>query len=292
MLINSESLNTLNKGFSSIFSQAFIAEKPVYEKIAMTVPSTTSANTYGWLGRIPGMREWLDDRVLENLEASSYTIKNKRFEYTVVVNRTDLEDDNLGIYNPLFAELGRAAHMHPDKLSFNLMQNGFSTPCYDGQYFFDTDHPVNGTVVSNYGGGTNSAWYLLCTKRPVKPLIFQSRQEPRFLTLEDPQNPHVFMKDEYVYGVDYRCNVGYGMWQLAYASKQALDATSYANARSAMMSLTDNYGSPLGIVPDMMVVPPSLEADAKTILNNERAASGASNPWKGSAELLVSPWLV
>ncbi len=291
MLVNGNSLSALNTGFKDIFTSAFAEEKPLYEKIAMTVPSTTSSNTYGWLGRIPGMREWIDDRVLENLEASTYSIKNRRFEYTVTVSRTDIEDDNLGIYNPLFAELGRAAHIHPDKLSFSLIQNGFSTTCYDGQYFFDTDHPVNGSLVSNNGGGTGTAWYLFCTKRPVKPIIFQSRQEPRFLTLEDPQNPHVFMKDEYVYGVDYRCNVGYGLWQLAYASKQPLDAAAYANARSAMMSFTDNHGSPLGIVPDMMVVPPSLEEAAKTILNNERAASGASNPWKNSAELLVSPWL-
>ena len=33
---------------------------------------------------------------------------------------------------------------HPDELIFNLLKNGFTSPCFDGQNFFDTDHPVIG----------------------------------------------------------------------------------------------------------------------------------------------------
>ena len=45
------------------------------------------------------MREWIGDREIQNLSASDYTIKNKDYELTVGVDRNDIEDDTLGIYN-------------------------------------------------------------------------------------------------------------------------------------------------------------------------------------------------
>jgi phage major head subunit gpT-like protein len=58
-----------------------------------------------------------------------------------------------------------------------------------------------------------------------------------------------------------------------------------------MMGFKDAEGKPLGITPSLLVVPPDLEAEAREILMNERDAQGATNKWKGSAELLVLPWL-
>lgn len=61
-------------------------------------------------------------------------------------------------------------------------------------------------------------WYLLCTKRAIKPLVFQDRQKPKFVSLDKDNDDNVFFRKEYIYGVDSRCNAGYGLWQLAYGS--------------------------------------------------------------------------
>ena len=61
-------------------------------------------------------------------------------------------------------------------------------------------------------------WFLLCTKRPVKPFIFQSRRKPQLVAKDRPNDDNVFWEKEFVYGVDARCNAGYGLWQLAYGS--------------------------------------------------------------------------
>ena len=58
-------------------------------------------------------------------------------------------------------------------------------------------------------------WYLLCTKRAIKPLVFQDRQKPKFVSLDKDNDDNVFFRKEYIYGVDARCNAGYGLWQLA-----------------------------------------------------------------------------
>ena len=109
--------------------------------------------------------------------------------------------------------------------------------------------------------------------------------------MDNPEDEGVFMRKELRYGVDARLNVGYGLWQMAYASKQTLDATAYGAARAAMMSFKGDNGKPLGVVPDLLVVPPSLEGTGLTILQAEKNAAGADNIYRNTARLLVSPWL-
>ncbi len=101
---------------------------------------------------------------------------------------------------------------------------------------------------------------------------------------------NVFINDEYLYGVRARVNAGYGLWQLAFGSKSTLDASNYAAARAAMMDFRADGGRILGIDPTTLVVPPSLEDAALTLLNTESNAGGGSNPWKGTADLIVTPF--
>lgn len=291
MIINQQSLEAVYKGFRAVFAEAFDAVAPLYKKVAMLVPSTVREETYSWLGAFPRMREWVGERHIKNLSLHSYSVKNKDWEVTIEVDRNDMEDDSVGIYRPIVAELGRVSASHPDELVFNLLGQGFTTPCFDGRNFFDASHPVGDGVVSNTGGGTGTAWYLLDASKSVKPLIFQSRREPEFVAKDGPGDENAFMRGKYVYGVDRRDNAGLGLWQLAYGSKQELNAASYASARAAMLGMKDSEGRPLGVTPNLLVVPPSLESAARQILLNERDAQGEVNNWKGTAELLVVPHL-
>jgi phage major head subunit gpT-like protein len=243
------------------------------------------------------MREWIGGRVVKNLSLSSYTIKNRKFEDTAAVSRERIEDDQYGVFTPFIAEMGRAAAVHPDQLVAELLGTGFATACYDGQNFFDSDHPVGDgdqvpvTSVSNVQTGSGTPWFLLDTSRQVKPIIYQERIPARFTALNNESDENVFMQDEYLYGVRARSNAGFGLWQLAFGSKATLDATNYAAARNAMMGFKGDGGRPLGIRPTTLVVPPSLEEAALGVLNAEVLDGGGSNVWKGTAELLVTPWL-
>lgn len=71
----------------------------------------------------------------------------------------------------------------------------------------------------------------------------------------------------------------------------ALSATSYADARKAMMSFTDYEGNFLAVMPNLLVVPPALEATAREILLAERDEDGKSNVWRNTADFIVSPYL-
>lgn len=76
--------------------------------------------------------------------------------------------------------------------------------------------------------GTPDMWFLICTKKSIKPFIFQNRSAAKFVSLDKENDDNVFFKKQYIYGVDTRCNAGYGLWQLAYGSDGTSEVTPAA----------------------------------------------------------------
>ncbi|MBB4302346.1 phage major head subunit gpT-like protein [Rhodobium orientis] len=297
MLINAANLQSLYVGFRRNFQGAFDAAQTAYGRIATEIPSTTRQNEYGWLGNFPNMREWIGPRHVQSIKDHGYAIKNKPFEITVGVDRDDIEDDNIGIYKPMMEELGRSTAAHPDQLVFSLVKSAFETKCYDGQNFFDTDHKVldedgKETSVSNMTAGAGPAWYLLDTSRPLKPFIFQKRRAPEFVAKTDPKtSDRVFEQKEFIYGVDYRGNVGLGFWQMAHGSKADLSTANFDAAYDAMTTLKTDHGRPLGIKPTLLVIPPSLRTAADEVIKNAKRTDFTDNTNKDIVEVFICPWL-
>ncbi|MEM6849427.1 MAG: Mu-like prophage major head subunit gpT family protein [Pseudomonadota bacterium] len=296
MLITTPNLEALRTGFSALYQGGLGEVESQYLQIATEVPSTTSENTYGWLGKLPNMRKWIGSRTIQAIMEHDYSIKNDDYELTVSVERNHIKDDNLGIYNPLFTEMGRSTGAHPDQMCFGALAAGFDEPCYDGQYFFDTDHPVIGedgstTTISNTAGGTGPAWFLIDDARAIKPIIYQNREAPQFVAMDNPTDPNVFNNKQFVYGVDGRNNTGYGFWQFAYGSKQPLNASNYEAARVALGNMIGDHGRKLGIKGRLLVVPQQLEGAAREILSAERNTAGATNIWQGTARMMLADWL-
>jgi phage major head subunit gpT-like protein len=120
----------------------------------MTVPSDTSIEEYPWFDMVSGMKEWVDELQVGNIQVQDWTIENLDWENTVEVKRNDIADDKIKIYSPLFKMMGETAAIHPDALLAEFLYGGLSTACYDGQYFFDTDHPIPGTSSTQSNAGT------------------------------------------------------------------------------------------------------------------------------------------
>ncbi|MFM5585447.1 Mu-like prophage major head subunit gpT family protein [Aeromonas rivipollensis] len=294
-------LQSLFTGFKKNFEDAKSEAPTQYTKISTVIKSTTKSNTYGWLGKFPSLRKWVGDRVIESMKTHGYQIVNEDFEATVAVDRNDIEDDELGIYAPLFQEMGLAAGVHPDELCFGLLGAGFTTPCYDAQYFFDTDHPVypkaDGTgtpaLVANLvvdAGYSGEPWFLLDTSRALKPIIFQERKAPQMIAMTKIDDESVFTRKEFRYGVDCRDAAGFGFWQLAFANKRALTPDNLWDAFSKMRAFEADGGRKLGVKATLLVVPTSLEKLATQMLERELSES-SSNELKGKLELVVADYL-
>ncbi|MEN7431402.1 Mu-like prophage major head subunit gpT [Chromobacterium violaceum] len=151
MIVNASSLKAIFVNLKLAFNNAFDAAPSQWQKIAMLVPSTARTNDYKWLSNFPRMQKWIGEKAVKALAASSYSITNDDWEATVEVDRNDIDDDNLGIYAPQAQMAGQSAKQLADEIVFDLVNKGFTSLCYDGQYFFDVDHVVAGQSVSNKG---------------------------------------------------------------------------------------------------------------------------------------------
>ena len=141
MLINQTNMAALFKTYSKRFSDAQQAaagrafpNQLTAEDIALLLPVSGAATQHSWLDQIKGIHEWVGDRVLNNLKLQAMTVANRRFENTVSVPRTSIEDDQYGMFAPIIGVLGSDAEQLWIKLAIaSLLANGTWA---DGNPFF------------------------------------------------------------------------------------------------------------------------------------------------------------
>lgn len=127
-----------------MFWQAFHAlaadQTSLLNRIAFPSPSENATEKYAWLGQVPKMKEWIGQRQVAKLTASDYEIKNKLFEASIEFLIPDLRRDKTNQIRARIGDLASTASEHMYELVVGLMNAGAATLCYDGQYFYDTDH--------------------------------------------------------------------------------------------------------------------------------------------------------
>ena len=110
------------------------------DALSMRIDSNMAIETYKWLGQVPAMREWVGGRNAKAFRDNGFTVANKRFESTVRVTLDEIRRDQTAQVQARINELADRAASHPASLISTLILNGATGLCYDGQYFFDTDH--------------------------------------------------------------------------------------------------------------------------------------------------------
>ncbi|MFN3159732.1 MAG: Mu-like prophage major head subunit gpT family protein [Rubinisphaera brasiliensis] len=181
---------------TATFDTAVAAAQPLYPRVCTVIESDGADEKYGWVDGMPGVREWIGDRQFKELRAATYEIENKHWESSLLLSKTNLADDRVSMYPPLMQELAAEATHHPDELWFQILENGNSSQCFDGQFFFDTDHewgdsgtqsnditcdvtnPAAVTVAEMKSAIRKAVRSLLAFKRPNGKLYHRTSQKP------------------------------------------------------------------------------------------------------------------
>jgi phage major head subunit gpT-like protein len=298
--VTAATLAALKTSLQTSFNKGLADAKPLWPQVAQVIPSASKSNTYAWLSQFPAFREWVGARLHKAASERAYSVANRKFESTLDVQRTDIEDDEFSHYAGLAYGYGQSVVDLMNDLVFGAVKNGFTDTCYDGQYFFDTDHPVapneDGTgtpvSVSNMQAGSGEPWVLMCTSRAPKPFYLQERIKPEFVSKTNASNSDaVFENDVFSFGGRWRGDAAYGFWQTAFGSKAALTAANFTAAYKAMMKFKGDGMRPLNITPDTLVCGPDNMADAEVLLKAMQNANGSSNTNYNKVKLVVVPHL-
>jgi phage major head subunit gpT-like protein len=163
-------LATLRTRLSTAFADA-MASAPVFsDRLKLYTPADidTESLTLDWLASLGGMREWVGPRIVEGFKERAYQITTKHWEKTVGVNQDKLDDSPMtaiadaGLRMKLFTEGARK--LEDDLLvdsTNGLLVQGHTKVCYDGQNFFDTDHPADIDLVTGTQSNYESTGFAL-----------------------------------------------------------------------------------------------------------------------------------
>jgi phage major head subunit gpT-like protein len=299
-----EKIRALFTTYKGVFQGALAAYVGEWTKIATKVQSNSTSNTYGWLGQSATFREWVGDRVAQAIATFGYTVPNKTKEMTVEIKKEDVEDDNVGIYDPLVQDMGQEAVRDIDAMVYGALKtNGL---CYDTKTFFAADHPmefetdgtpsVGSDTFSNILAPTDPedagpAWYIMDCSRVIKPVIYQERKAAVFVSKTALDDETVYRTNQFSFGADKRDNVGYTLPQFAIKCTLPLNAENFAAAQTMLEDMVGDKGKPLGLKATTVVAPPALRAAGKALFNTQFLANGGSNPHYGDAEFIVTPYV-
>lgn len=125
----------------NFYMQLANAQPPAWvSRLARRIDSNQASEDYRWLGMSPVMREWAGGRAAQGFRTNGMTVANKVFEATVEVDIDDIRRDKTGQFQDRIDQLPGRAQQHRARLLTDLIIAAETTNCYDGQYFFDTDH--------------------------------------------------------------------------------------------------------------------------------------------------------
>ena len=123
-----------------IYNRLTAGDTSWVNRYAMKIDSNQETENYAWLGMVPAMREFIGGRNPKQLREFSWSVTNKDYEATLEILVKAMRRDSSGQIMIRIGELARRVLAHPAKLITQLMIDAEATVCYDGQYFFDTDH--------------------------------------------------------------------------------------------------------------------------------------------------------
>lgn len=311
MLLNRTTSQILFTGYNMQFQSAFAATEQLWQGFATKMPSGTETELYNWIAQLPGLEEVAGPAKLRNVPLRDYTLTNKKFKGRITLDKYKVRDDTHGAFAQTAYAFGESVAKWPDEQIAAAVEAATTNLCYDGQYFFDTDHPYSiddaslgtysnklvgasynlasdpigvwqaaselmGTfkgdsgkplgltadvlmvppqlrryamqaaraelvpqVVTNvlgtervavagvtniYKGDftvivnpylTTQAAYVMCSKKAIRPFVWQVRDEPIFVQRVDPTDPACFDEDQFIYGCEARGVPGYSLPFLA-----------------------------------------------------------------------------
>lgn len=254
MPLDTAQATVIRNDLTAKFDRQVMMETPLYPEISMRVDSGRREENYGFLGSMPGVREWLGDRQFHKLRAATYALKNKKWEDSLEIEKDDISDDSMGLYGPLIQELGTEAALHPDDLMIETIINGESELCFDGQFFFDNDH-----VWGDSGSLSNDLTYTVSDTAAVTSTEFKGAYHQARRKMQQLKNDHGNFLN--------RVRAG-AMSNLVLLVPPELDVAAHEAIRAVVISQTSN------IVLDAprIVVMPQLTTSTKFYLLNLEGA--------------------
>jgi phage major head subunit gpT-like protein len=118
--------NITTKGTIANFHQALELQPNIWDKHTQKIDSTAGSEQLVWPGFLPNPREFLDGRNLVGIRDFTYTVANKTYELSFLIDRNSMEDDQHNMINMRIQEAAEVWAGFKDSQFATLLINGES----------------------------------------------------------------------------------------------------------------------------------------------------------------------
>lgn len=127
-----------------------------------------------------------EDRIVDHYAATSYEMGVEGYAITTGIPMEYIRHDSLSVMRNKITKIPSLVPRHYAKLAWDALVAGFTTTCWDGQFFFDTDHPY-------YTDENNLTTYSNKLTQALSEVSFEAGltrlQSIRNMYDDDPLNP-------------------------------------------------------------------------------------------------------
>jgi phage major head subunit gpT-like protein len=243
-------ITTVDTTIGQIYTQMDPAV--TYKQWATPIPIQGSIWNAGWTGRMPKARPWFGSRVVHEPAAQTYQVTPIPYELTYGIDRFQLDDSDVNatsIFWRMLPDMTMQWRRQPeyelrDLLEATGVQSGSRQNGLDGLTAFNTAHPIN-LYLPSFNGGGNA----------------------------------LFASGSY-------CNdfTGGGQTINSVLIGGAFGQQSFSSLLQYMQVIPDESGEVLGVMPDALMHPATLQVEVNFVLKASFLASptwGAFSPLTG-----------
>lgn len=131
-------------GFGTRLNGRLMEYDAIYPRIATVVQTDKLLNREIWLNAIANMHLWEGPRFINRISAESLPIVTRPHSNALAISRSDILNDQLGLYSPVIDKLADTYPFALDDLVISMLCAGIAGialgAAYDGQNLIDTDH--------------------------------------------------------------------------------------------------------------------------------------------------------
>lgn len=131
-------------GFGTRLANRLMQYDPIYPRIATVVQTDKLLNREIWLNAVANMHLWEGPRQINRISAESLPIVTRPHSNAIAISRSDIINDQLGLYSPMVDKLADTYPFALDDLVITMLCAGVAGTAlgttYDGQNLIDTDH--------------------------------------------------------------------------------------------------------------------------------------------------------
>ena len=148
-IVDQDFLDDFRTETDALFDKIFGEAPGTYTAFTTEIATSKEINKMNWLGAPPMLQEFKGSTVFGKALTHDYTVIITEQAIGIEISKAQFRRDDTGTIALFIANFMVQAAKYREKTCHQTLSDGFDTDCFDGEFFYDTDHSFGGSTYNN-----------------------------------------------------------------------------------------------------------------------------------------------